>query len=89
MDEDDIYASLAAVDIDENNGTGRPSNVSVVDCERTFERGNIDIPGVSQGVGRTQIMPGTSAPIDFSTCSLRTVLSENTLRETNHYARQA
>ena len=57
VDEDDIDVNLAAVDIIENSGRGRPSNVSVADFQWSCERGNVDIPSFSQVVGPTQVMP--------------------------------
>ena len=88
VDKDDINVNLAAVDIIENTGRGRPSNVSVDDFQWSCERGNVDIPSFSQVVGPTQVMPN-SAAVDFFQLFVDNRILGNIVRETSHYARQS
>ena len=91
LEEDDI--NLAAVDIVENgvqeNNRGRPSNVSLNDCEWSSERSDVDIPGFSQAVGPTNIMPRESSGVDFFQLFISNRMLGNILRETNRYASQS
>ena len=68
-DEDDEDINLIALDIVENgvqeNSRGRPSNASLNDFGWSSERSDVDIPGFSQAVGPTNIMPRESSAIDF------------------------
>ena len=89
VDEDDSDVNLAAVDIIENTGTGRPSNVSVDDFQWSCERGNVDIPSFSQAVGPTQVMPDNSAAVYFFQLFVDNRILGNIVRETNRYARQS
>ena len=89
VDEDDIDVNLAAVDIIENTGRGRPSNVSVDDFQWSCERGNVDIPSFSQAVGPTQVMPDNSAAVDFFQLFVDNRILGNIVRQTNRYARQS
>ena len=92
-EEDDEDINLAAVDIVENavqeNSRGRPSNVSLNDFEWSSERSDVDIPGFSQAVGPTNIMPRESSAVDFFQLFISNRMLGNILRETNRYARQS
>ena len=83
VDEDDIDVNLAAVDIIENTGRGRPSNVSVDDFQWSCERGNVDIPSFFQAVGPTQVMPDNSAAVDFFQLFVDNRILGNIVRQTN------
>ena len=91
--EDDEDINLATVDIVENrvqeNSRGRPSNVSLNDFEWSSERSDVDIPGFSQAVGPTNVMPRESSAVDFFQLFISNHTLGNILRETNRYACQS
>lgn len=89
VNEDDLEVNLAAVDIVENAGRGRPQNVRVADFKWSCERANIEISNFSQAVGPTKVMPDNSVAVDFFQLFVDNCIFGNIARETNRYARQS
>ena len=92
-DEDDEDINLIALDIVENgvqeNSRGRPSNASLNDFGWSSERSDVDIPGFSQAVGPTNIMPRELSAVDFFQLFISNRMLGNILRETNRCACQS
>lgn len=89
VNEDDLEVNLAAVDIVENAGRGRPQNVRVADFKWSCERANIEISNFSQAVGPTKVMPDNSVAVDFFQLFVDNCIFGNIARETNRYACQS
>ena len=67
---------------------GRPTNVTVEEFSWSDNRTEIDIPGFSQAVGPTTILPVGALALDFFLLFMSNRILQNILRETNRYAIQ-
>ena len=73
-------------DSEEEVAKGRPSNVTVEEFSWSDNRTEIDIPGFSQAVGPTTILPVGALALDFFVLFMSNRILQNILRETNRYA---
>ena len=93
-EEEEEEINLRTVQIEETDDSeeevakGRPSNVTVEELSWSDNRTEIDVPGFSQAVGPTMILPVGTLALDFFLLFMSNRILQNILRETNGYASQ-